>query len=160
MRLLSSGRKRILTFATIGVTCFLVQFALLSVMVRLGMYRPLANAVSFAISAQLNFLLSTRITWRDRPSAGGRSTGARWLAYNGTALVSLGCNTAVFVLTYHAVGTTPAAVLGVMTGTCLVYLVCNFLVFRSAAPAATSAAAPSGVSRRPVAMELNEKAVR
>src|SRR5260370_38939027 len=109
MRLGSSGRKRILTFATIGGTCFLVQFALLSVMVRLGMYRPLANAVSFAISAQLNFLLSTRITWRDRPSAGGRRTGARWLPYNGTAPWVVGCNTPVFGLTYHAVRQTPPA---------------------------------------------------
>jgi hypothetical protein len=50
--------------------------------------------------------------------------------------------------------------LGVMTGTCLVYLVCNFLVFRGAAPVVTSMAAASGVSRRPVAMELDEKAVR
>src|SRR5229473_5581143 len=97
MRLLSPGRKRILTFAAIGVTCFLVQFALLSIMVRLGVYRPLANAVSFAISAQLNFLLSTRLTWRDRPVAGRRGTGSRWLAYNATALASLGCNTGVFV---------------------------------------------------------------
>src|SRR5260370_3611955 len=158
MRLGSPGRKRILTFATIGGTCFLVQFALLSVMVHLGTYRPLANAVSFAISAQLNFLLSTRITWRDRPSAGRRGTGARWLAYNGTALASLGCNSAVFVLTYHAIGTTLAAVLGVMTGTCLVCLVCNLLVFRSAAPVATSVAAPSGISRRRMAMELDEEA--
>jgi putative flippase GtrA len=156
MRLLSPGRKRILTFGAIGVTCFLVQFALLSIMVRLGMYRPLANALSFAISAQLNFHLSTRITWRDRPSAGRRGTGARWVAYNGTALVSLGCNTVVFVLAYRAVGTTPAAVLGVMTGTCLVYLLCNLLVFRSAAPVA----AASGVAGRPAALELDEKAVR
>jgi putative flippase GtrA len=160
MRLLSPGRKRILTFAAIGVTCFLVQFALLSIMVRFGLYRPLANAVSFAISAQLNFLLSTRITWRDRPSAGRHGTTARWVAYNGTALASLGGNTAVFVLAYHAIGTTPAAMLGVMTGTCLVYLVCNLLVFRGAAPVVTSMAAASGVSRRPVAMELDEKAVR
>jgi putative flippase GtrA len=159
MRLLWSGRKRILTFATIGVSCFLVQFALLSVLVHLGAYRPAANAVAFAISAQLNFLLSTRITWRDRPSAGRRGTGARWLAYNGTALVSLGCNTAVFVLAYHAIGTTPAAALGVIAGTCLVYLACNLLVFRSAAPVATSVAAPPGLSSRPVALELDENAV-
>jgi putative flippase GtrA len=156
MRSVLRARKRILIFAAIGATCFLAQFILLTVMTNLGAYRPLANAASFAISAQLNFLLSTRITWRDRPSAGGRGTTARWLAYNGTALISLGCNTAVFVLVYHAIGTTPAAMLGVLTGTCIVYLICNLLVFRSAPPAAT----PPGVVGRRVALDLDGRALR
>jgi putative flippase GtrA len=103
---------------------------LLSIIVRLGIYRPIANALSFAISAQLNFLLSMRLTWRDRPTADRRGTRARWLAYNATALASLGFNTGVFVAAYRAIGTVPAAALGVVTGTCLVYLACNLLVFR------------------------------
>src|SRR5690242_9388613 len=97
LRTLSRGRKRLAIFAIVGVVCFAVQLALLTVMVHLGAYRPVANAVAFAVSAQLNFLLSSRVTWRDRPAA-GRGTGARWLAYNGTALLSLGCNTAVFAV--------------------------------------------------------------
>jgi putative flippase GtrA len=132
MSLVSPARKRLLMFVAVGLTCFLVQFILLSIMVRLGIYRPIANAVSFGISAQLNFLLSSRLTWGDRPAAGRRGTGGRWLAYNATALASLGCNTAVFVAAYRAIGTTPAAALGVVTGTCLVYLACNQLVFRGA----------------------------
>jgi putative flippase GtrA len=103
---------------------------LLSLMVRLGIYRPIANAVSFAISAQLNFLLSSQFTWRDRPAANRRGTGGRWLAYNATALASLGFNTGVFVAAYRAIGTMQAAALGVVTGTCLVFLTCNLLVFR------------------------------
>ena len=156
MRSVLLARKRILTFAAIGATCFLAQFILLTVMTNLGVYRPLANAASFAISAQLNFLLSTRITWRDRPSASGRGTAARWLAYNGTALISLGCNTAVFVLVYRAIGTTPAAMLGVLTGTCIVYLICNRLVFRSTTQAATRL----GVAGRRVALDLDGRALR
>ena len=108
-------------------------------MVHLGAYRPIANAVAFAISAQLNFLLSSRVTWRDRPASGLSGTGARWLAYNATALVSLGCNTAVFAATYHSIGTIAAAGLGVVTGTCVVYLTCNLLVFRGTRPAQTPA---------------------
>jgi putative flippase GtrA len=130
VRFLPPARKRLLLFAAVGITCFLGQFMLLSMMVRLGVYRPIANAMSFAISAQLNFLLSSRLTWRDRPVAGRRGTGGRWLAYNATALASLGCNTAVFLAAYRAIGTTPAAALGVVTGTCLVYLACNLFVFR------------------------------
>ena len=130
MRLILHEHKRFLIFAAVGATCFLSQFVLLSTMVRLGIYRPAANAVSFVISAQFNFLLSSRLTWRDRPAVSRRGTGNRWLAYNATALASLGCNTGIFVVTYRTIGTTPAAALGVVTGTCLVYLVCNLLVFR------------------------------
>lgn len=143
MRVLSPARKRIAIFAIVGIVCFAVQLALLTLMVRLGAYRPVANAVAFAISAQLNFLLSSRVTWRDRPPAGRVGTGARWLAYNGIALLSLGCNTAVFTVTYHSVGTALAAAFGTLTGTCIVYLTCNLLVFRGtrAAPAAGTAEA-------------------
>jgi len=130
LRVLSHGGRRIAVFAAVGAGCFGVQLVLLTLMVHFGAYRPIANAVAFAISAQINFLLSSRVTWRDRPAAGGRGTGARWLAYNGTALTSLGCNTAVFTVVYRSVGTAPAAALGVLTGTCIVYLACNLLVFR------------------------------
>lgn len=132
MRLLSHGQKRIAIFAAVGAACFGAQLALLTVMVHLGADRPVANAIGFAISAQLNFLLSSKITWRDRPVSGRRDAGARWLGYNGTALVSLGVNTVVFTLVYHAIGITPAAGLGVVIGTCVVYLTCNLIVFRNA----------------------------
>ena len=118
-------------------------------MVHLGADRPVANALGFAISAQLNFLLNSKLTWRDRPAVGRRGTGTRWLAYNGTAFVSLICNTAVFTVSYRAVGTTPAAALGVLTGTCIVYLTCNLLVFRgtlakAGLPGRTAAPAKTG----------------
>jgi putative flippase GtrA len=118
----------------VGITCFAVQLVLLAIMVRLDIYRPAANAVAFALSAQLNFLLSTRLTWRDRPAGGRRGTGARWLAYNVTACLSLACNTAVFTLAYRAIGTGLAAGAGVVAGTCVVYVICNFLVFRAWRP--------------------------
>jgi putative flippase GtrA len=134
-------RKRVAIFIIVGIVCFAVQLALLTLMAGLGAYRPVANAVAFAISAQLNFLLSSRVTWRDRPPAGRTDTGVRWLAYNGIALLSLGCNTAVFTVTYHSIGTTPAAAIGTLTGTCIVYLTCNLLVFRGTRAAQ---AAPTG----------------
>ena len=60
-----------------------------------GTYRPLANALGFAISAQLNFVLSSRLTWRDRPWA-APALWAGLACYNGTALISLAVNTAAF----------------------------------------------------------------
>jgi putative flippase GtrA len=133
--MLSPARKRIVIFGAVGITCFATQLVLLAVLARLGTYRPVANAVSFALSAQLNFLLSSRLTWRDRPATGRRGLGARWLAYNGTAGLSLGCNTAVFTLSYTSIGSVPAAAADVLAGTCVVYVICNYLVFRGARPA-------------------------
>jgi len=128
--MLSRGQKRIAIFAAVGAACFAIQLAVLTSLVHIGAYRPVANAAGFAVSAQFNFLLSSRITWRDRLVSGWRGLGARWLAYNGTALVSLGCNTAAFTLAYRTTGTTVAAVIGVLVSTCVVYLTCNLLVFR------------------------------
>jgi putative flippase GtrA len=148
VRPFSGGQKRVLVFVSVGVTCFAFQFVLLTLMVHLSVYRPVANAVAFAISAQLNFLLSSRLTWRDRAVVGPRGTGARWLAYNATALVSLGCNTAVFTLSYRSIGTTPAAALGVVGGTCLVYIACNLLIFRGMRQATESAAPAPEIARQ------------
>jgi putative flippase GtrA len=128
----------------VGITCFAAQLALLAILTRLGTYRPVGNAVSFALSAQLNFLLSSRLTWRDRPTAGRRGLGARWLAYNGTAALSLGCNTAVFTLAYKSIGSGLAAAVGVVAGTCVVYVICNFLVFRATHPGASETTVPAG----------------
>jgi putative flippase GtrA len=127
-RLLARNR-RFATYVAVGVTSFTVQFVLLAILVRLSVYRPVANGVAFALSAQVNFVLSSRFTWGDRPAGGWRGIAVRWAAYNSLALVSLGCDTAIFVLTYRVIGTAPAAVLGVAVVTCMVYLVCNTLIF-------------------------------
>jgi glycosyltransferase involved in cell wall biosynthesis/putative flippase GtrA len=121
---------RILKYVAVGVTCFSLQFILLTAMVHLGTYRPIANSAAFAVSAQLNFLLSSKLTWGDRPTRGWRHSGGRWAAYNCTALLSLACDSVVFASVYRSVGTTAAAVIGVITATCLTYLVCNRVVFR------------------------------
>ena len=94
-------------------------------------YLPaLANSLAFAVSAQLNFLLSSRLTWGDRPAGGWRDTSGRWAAYNGTALLSLIFDTGVFTASYRLVGTPAAAAAGVLAATCLTFLVCNRLIFR------------------------------
>jgi len=131
MKTLLRRRRRQLLFLCVGVTCFLTQYAALTAMAAAGTYRPLANALGFAISAQLNFVLSARLTWRDRPPAAARTRWARWASYNGIALISLAVNTAVFTIVYHQVGNLPAAALGVLCGMCVTYLVCDLLIFRN-----------------------------
>jgi putative flippase GtrA len=127
---LLAHHARVLKFLFVGGTCFTLQFILLTGTVHLGLARPVANSLSFAISAQLNFFLSSKLTWGDRPAGSWRQTGVRLLAYNGTALLALGTDTIVFLFTYREIGTLFGAALGVVVSTCLVYLVCNQVVFR------------------------------
>jgi putative flippase GtrA len=148
MRRLSHSRVRIAVFAAVGAFCFAVQLILLTLIIRAGLDRPIADAIGFALSAQLNFLLSTRFTWRDRKVAGRRDIGVRWLAYNATALLSLACNTAVFTVAYRGVGTTAAALLGVLAGTAVVYLTCNYIIFRTQRSAARATVASQAVAHQ------------
>jgi putative flippase GtrA len=143
------GRKRRqLLFVCVGATCFLAQVTVLTALSALGVSRPLGNAFGFVISAQLNFLLSAKLTWRDRPGRTTRTLWARLLSYNATAAVSLAVNTAVFTVAYHQLGNLVAAALGVLCGMCVTYLVCDLLIFRErprhASPARRRAAARSG----------------
>ena len=130
MRSLPGGRKRQLLFLCVGATCFLAQYAALTALVAAGASRPLANALGFVLSAQLNFALSARLTWRDRTASVGRGLRRRWVSYNGTALISLAVNTAVFAAAYHRLGDLAAAALGVLSGMCVTYLICDLLIFR------------------------------
>lgn len=123
-------RRRQLLFVCVGVTCFLAQYSVLTAMSAMGVSRPLANALGFLISAQLNFALSAKLTWRDRPTGAGGTLWARLLSYNATALVSLAVNTAVFTVSYQQVGNLIGAALGVVCGMCVTYLVCDLLIFR------------------------------
>ena len=144
MKSILASHIRLIKFAAVGGTCFLVQFLLLTALDHLGVYRPLANGITFAISAQLNFALSSALTWADRPASSRGQTGARWLVYNGTALAALACDSAVFVGVYHAVGTDAGALLAVVASTCLVFVICNYVIFRQphTAPAAAAQSRP------------------
>jgi putative flippase GtrA len=143
MRRLGHAPRRFAVFLAVGAFCFAVQLALLTLVTRLGADKPVANAIGFALSAQLNFLLSSRLTWRDRKAAGRRDAGVRWLAYNTTALLSLACNTVVFTLTYKDIGAWAAALLGVLAGTAIVFLTCNFVIFRMRRPTARTGVPPT-----------------
>ncbi len=157
-------RKRQLLFVCVGATCFLAQYTALTAMVAVGIYRPLANAIGFALAAQLNFALSARLTWRDRSSSTvGRGLWTRWLSYNGTALISLAVNTAVFTIAYHRLGNLAAAALGVLTGMCVTYLVCDLVIFRDRAQRRTARGAhrrvgsPTPAKRLPAAASWDQR---
>ncbi|MBV9382108.1 MAG: GtrA family protein [Streptosporangiaceae bacterium] len=125
--------KRQLLFVSVGATCFAAQYCVLTAMGSAGVNRPVANAIGFALSAQLNFVLSSRLTWRDRRAKSAQTLWARLAGYNGTALISLGVNTAAFTLVYRQVGNLAGAAVGVICGMCVTYLVCDMLIFRERA---------------------------
>jgi putative flippase GtrA len=159
--LLRRGRRQLL-FLCVGATCFLVQYTALTAMAAAGTYRPVANALGFVISAQLNFALSARLTWRDRPLTAARALWARWASYNGIALISLAVNTAVFAVAFHRLGNLPAAALGVLAGMCVTYLVCDVLIFRDRRTPGTAGGAhrrprqPARAARPPVAASWDQ----
>ncbi|MFC4113151.1 GtrA family protein [Nonomuraea zeae] len=122
---------RILRFVTVGSFCFSFQYVCAVLLAGLGAPWPLSNAAGFLLSAQLNFLLSSGWTWRDRPPGWARSAlRRRWASYNATAVLALAINTAVFSVSYRALGALPAAALGVLTGSVANYLICDRAVFR------------------------------
>lgn len=135
---------RKLRFASVGIVCFGLQYLVLRVLAAAGQPEPLANALGFCLSAQANYALSSVFTWRDRalPMVERRFRASfnrrRWISYNGTALVALVVNLAVFTTTYVAAGALVAALCGVAAGTLVTYLVCDRLVFTRSAPHLTA----------------------
>lgn len=133
MRVLSLLSRRQLMFLGVGGTCFAVQYGLLTALAVVGLDRTLANALGFVASAQLNFLLSSRLTWSDRHATASRAAWVRLASYNATALISLAVNTVVFGATYQRLGNLAAAAVGVVAGLCVTYTVCDLIIFRKRA---------------------------
>jgi putative flippase GtrA len=121
---------RLLRFALVGALCFGLQGVVLLSLERIGAAPPVANAAGFVLSAQVNFILSTVVTWSDHPAGGAAPMFARWVAYQATAAFSLLINTVAFTATHAALGSLPAAAAGVVAGTAATFLVCHLLVFR------------------------------
>ena len=144
------GKRQIL-FALVGGTCFLAQYSALSALTAAGVDRPVANALGFVLAAQLNFLLSSLLTWRDRRASNAGTLWARLAAYNGTALISLAVNTAAFTLVYQRVGNLAAAAIGVACGMCVTYLICDLIIFRNGARHALRGRARHALGTRPAA---------
>ena len=129
MGLLPQKYHRALRFAAVGIVCFSVQFLVLKLLIAAGTPAAAADAVGFALSAQLNFTLSTFFTWGDRQGTLTRSLGALWLSFNASILLTLAINTGVFQLC-RPLGDLPASALGVLVGSVGNYALCDILVFR------------------------------
>ncbi|GAB3655236.1 hypothetical protein GCM10027589_14340 [Actinocorallia lasiicapitis] len=120
------ARRRGLVFCVVGAFCFAVQAAILTALTWAGMFEPVANAIGFLCSAQLNYLLSSRFTWGDRSRA-----RLSLPAYNAVALLSLAVNSTVFTVSYRFLFPPVAAALGVVCGMFFTFLLCDRILFRN-----------------------------
>ncbi|RRR97392.1 GtrA family protein [Glycomyces terrestris] len=130
MRRLRPQLLRLARFSGVGLTCFAIQAGILLALERPGVPGPAANAVGFLASAQVNFLLSTYVTWADRRRPRTEPWGRRWLSFQATVAVSLACNTGVYALVSGFLPPVAAAAAGVCAGALLTYLASDHLVFR------------------------------
>jgi putative flippase GtrA len=97
---------------------------------RAGWPSSIANAIGFVLSAQLNFVLSSTVTWGDRPAVTRRRLVGRWASYQMTTLLALTVNVMVFAVAMPVTGSLLAAFAGVAIGTVVTFAVNHFLVFR------------------------------
>lgn len=157
------SEPRIARFATAAALCTVLQLAVLAGLVHLGVGRVLANGLGFGVSAQLNFVLSARWTWRDRAPRGPARAGARprartarWAMFNATAVAALAANEAAFTLLARSgVPLIAASLCGVACGAVVAFTVNNLVTFRGGTAAQDQ---PEVTERRPELAEIRARA--
>jgi putative flippase GtrA len=145
------SEPRIARFATVAAVCTVLQLLVLACLIRLGVGKVLANGLGFALSAQANFALSARWTWRDRSGAGA----ARWAMFNATAVAALAANEVAFTLLDRSgVPLIAASLGGIACGAVVAFTVNNFVTFRGARTAREQAEA---TERRPALGDIRAR---
>jgi dolichol-phosphate mannosyltransferase len=129
---LFSPSIRPLRFAFVGVFAGLVQLSVFSLLILRGVDPVLGNALAFLGSVQLNFLLSSLITWRDRGvPPGWMAVPMRWARFHAVCAVGAAVNFMTFFML--ARGPLPALVAsgaGILAGAAVNYAVNDRVVFR------------------------------
>jgi putative flippase GtrA len=129
LRVLAGSRAaRPLRFVLVGGTAALVQLAVLAFLTRHGWNALPAEVVGFLVAAQINFVLSVTLTWRDR--AVGQSWPQRWLLFHVSISLMAAVNVATFALTRSVLPTLTASLAGSASGAIGNYFIGDRLVFR------------------------------
>jgi S1-C subfamily serine protease/putative flippase GtrA len=136
-RLPAAGR--LLRFMLTGGLAGLLQIALLTIFADQGWSSLPAIIVAALLGAQLNFVLSSLITWRDRP---GAALWQRWLLYHGSIAGTMALNVIVVTLLRACVPTVAASAAGILAGGIGNFLLGDHLVFRAYASASMPMATP------------------
>jgi putative flippase GtrA len=122
-----SPSARPLRFAVTGGLAGLTQLLLLELLVEHGWPALVANLVAFLLAAQLNFVLSSTFTWRDRQATG--AIGRRWLQFHGTIASMAGLNMAVFAASRTVLPELVASATGILAAAIGNFLLGDRLVF-------------------------------
>lgn len=121
--------ERLIRFAVVGVTCFLIQLGLVHLLGGV-LHLYLADAVAFLASAQVNFAFSQSFTWADRLQA--ERILLRWLKFNFSALLSVTLVNATVVWLLAQAGTPLwfAVLTANAASTVWTFLMNHFVVFK------------------------------
>lgn len=125
--------NRVARFLAVGGTCGVIQLSILHFLVVSGVEAHLANLAAFAVSMELNFVLSQLFTWRDRwpPSLRASTILGRLLLFNVSATTTGVVNQGVFALFNLFISYLPAAAIGIGVAAFTNFLLNDRLVFRS-----------------------------
>jgi putative flippase GtrA len=135
-------QHRAVRFGAVALSCTLGQLLVFAWLARLGVGKALANGIGFGLSAQANFALSARVTWRDRGPLRDRSarTGLsaspsawpmRWASFNTVAVAALAVNELVFMSGVHVgLQLLAASLAGIAAGAVFTFTLNNFVTFR------------------------------
>ncbi len=137
-------KHRAARFIAVAGFCSGLQLVLLAILVRFGVGRLMANGTGFALSAQVNFLLSSFQTWGDRPVRVPRHASharrrlallnawsARWAAFTVVAAGALTINELVFAeIDRPGLWLLIASCAGILAGAIATFTVNNTITFR------------------------------
>lgn len=153
---------RPLYFLAVGGVCAVVQGGLLVLLTEVGAVGSIGNLVAFAVSGQLNFLLSTVLTWRDSVVSARRARLSRVLRFNAVLAAAALANQLLYLGARSLLPYLLAAAFALGVTTLAKYHLSNRWVFRrrpaaplaslshearSAEPAARRYSSPSGTGK-------------
>lgn len=122
--------SRIVRFALVGTVCFIVQWCTL-----LALHNVIhtfhASVIAFIVSAQLNFVLSNVVTWRDKQITQGHTL--RWVKFNTSVLLAASINAgALWVFVECGFWLWSALILANSISTVFTFIVNSYIVYGKA----------------------------
>jgi putative flippase GtrA len=127
-----SEQMRFWRFNGVGIAGFVVQIAILALLIRAGAHYLAATAFAVEAAVLHNFLWHERWTWRDRPAAGIARLDRLWRFHVCNGLVSLIGNLILMRTLVGLVGMQPVAANAIAVLACALvnFAASDRLVFR------------------------------
>lgn len=122
---------RLVRFAIVGVLCLGLQYLIVETLhAEAGTNAFLSDAIGFALSAQLNFLLSNQFSWGDAERVRGHALLRRWLNFLSVAGIATILNATVYAVARPYVGSLAAIVGAAVVSTSWTFLLNHYFVFQ------------------------------